>query len=224
MNDGPSGKSHEPVNAPQTLVEAPSMKIEATFDGACEPHNPGGDMGLGWTLNCIGHHRYVPASSANTNNVAEYLALEQILDAALTDPAVGEVSISGDSQLVCCQLSGEYAVRSSSLLPHYQSCSHKIERLRSRGCMVEIHWHPRELNEQADAESKAALAENGVEPMRGGPRAGFGTLTDIASHCGKSAVMVGRCLASLAYRDASGNRHRCTRRCVRQTDCEAGQA
>jgi len=50
-------------------------KVTASFDGACEPFNPGGHMGLGWVIGGEPQSKYVSSSGGNSNNVAEYLAL-----------------------------------------------------------------------------------------------------------------------------------------------------
>jgi hypothetical protein len=47
------------------------QEITASFDGACEPCNPGGHVGLGWVIDGAPHHEYVPAAYGNTNIVAE---------------------------------------------------------------------------------------------------------------------------------------------------------
>ncbi|MGA8027950.1 MAG: hypothetical protein WB992_12480, partial [Bryobacteraceae bacterium] len=54
--------------------------IKASFDGACEPPNRGGHMGLGWVIDGQRHSEYIPASPDNSSNVAEYLALAKILE------------------------------------------------------------------------------------------------------------------------------------------------
>ena len=58
--------------------------IKGYFDGACEPINPYGNMGIGAILlkdneTIFSHSEFVPASKSNSNNVAEYMALEKIL-------------------------------------------------------------------------------------------------------------------------------------------------
>lgn len=179
-------------------------RIICTFDGACEPVNPGGAMGMGWTVNGVGRHEFAPESPENTNNVAEYMALEGLLNELLAGERIEEVVIFGDSKLVVSQLNGEYAVRSGNIYPHHQSVMAKLDELRSRGTKAVVSWHQRELNEQADMESKLALSENGVEPARNKPPEGFGNFGDIGKTCGKSAVKVGRCLTFLGYRDMSG--------------------
>jgi ribonuclease HI len=158
----------ETSSAEQTPAsEAPALALKtvsATFDGACEPYNPSSSMGLGWVIDGEAHHRYIAAASANTNNVAEYLALIEILKHAIEHEEITDLRISGDSQLVVKQLNGEYAVRSENIIDHYSSAQEMIKILYDRGCTVTITWHPREENVVADAASIAALAGNGVKP------------------------------------------------------------
>jgi ribonuclease HI len=153
----------QPDAAPEPPTP-PSQVVTASFDGACEPRNPGGHTGLGWVIDGQSHHRYIPAEPANTNNVAEYLALIEILKHAIERENITSLRITGDSQLVVNQLGGEYAVRSANLIDHFASAREMIKILRDRGCAVNIAWHPREANTMADAASITALIENGVQP------------------------------------------------------------
>jgi ribonuclease HI len=178
--------------------------LTCTFDGACEPYNPGGAMGLGWTVDGAGKHKFVTSSAENTNNIAEYMALEALLDQLLAADGSEEVQISGDSQLVIEQLHGTYAVHSQRVYPHFRRVADKLAELRTRGRRVSVSWHPREHNEQADRESKFALTENGIQPAIRKPSKGFGNFGAIGKRCERSAVMVGRCLAFLGYRDSAG--------------------
>ena len=57
----------------------PNNTLRASFDGACEPHNPGWHMGLGWVVNSEPQSNYIAAAFGNSNNVAEHLALNEIL-------------------------------------------------------------------------------------------------------------------------------------------------
>jgi len=174
--------------------------MKATFDGACEPFNPGGHMGLGWVVDGIAYHAYIAAESANSNNVAEYLALERVLDAALA-AKVKTLTVGGDSQLVVNQLNGEFAVKSQNILPYYTLALDKLATLHSQGCEVAVLWHPRERNQAADAASKAALSENGVTMAQRSPSPGWGTLTEAAKPLGLSAIALGRRLTALGYRE-----------------------
>ncbi len=175
--------------------------VSCTFDGACQPYNPGGHMGLGWVIDGVVHSEYIPAAYRNTNNVAEYLALIRILDDLANHPEIDHAAIAGDSQLVICQLSGEYAVRSASIHPLWQEAQGKIAALRSRGCAVGLRWHSRDCNELADAASKAALAASGVVAAERTPPAGWtDRLGDIGDRLGLSAVKVGKLLAAAGLR------------------------
>jgi len=180
---------------------AASRVCIVTFDGACAG-NPGGAMGLGWTVDGRPGRAFVPAGPRNTNNVAEYLALAAALDEVPEDAT--HVEIGGDSQLVVSQLTGEYAVKSPSLRPYWEAVCAKLDALRVRGVRLVLVWHPREHNAAADEQSHLALAENGIRLVPHEPPEGFSTLADAGRICGKSAVMVGRCLAFLGYRDGGG--------------------
>jgi ribonuclease HI len=70
--------------------------ISASFDGACEPSNPGGHMGLGWVIDGAPCREYIPAAYQNTNDVAEYLALSKVLEHAIQAGAT-TLMVTGDS-------------------------------------------------------------------------------------------------------------------------------
>src|SRR6185369_4693422 len=84
------------------------------FDGCCEPRNPGGAAGYGAIIysgdKVVWRHAgMLPASPANSNNVAEYLALNAALDWFLTNGLTDRpILIKGDSQLVINQCSGKW--------------------------------------------------------------------------------------------------------------------
>lgn len=147
--------------------------IKASFDGACEPPNRGGHMGLGWVIDGEPHSEYIPASPENSSNVAEYLALAKILEHVEAHSEIASITITGDSQLVCRQLSGEYAVRSESIVSHFRRACWLIAILEQRGCQVRVSWVPRERNIEADTASKAALSENGIQAIQRKPAAGY---------------------------------------------------
>jgi len=152
-------------------------------------------MGLGWVIGGVPHSKYISAASDNSNNVAEYLALIEVLQAALKLPEVTTLKVYGDSQLVSSQLSGEYAVRSPNIIPHFQQAASLIAKLKKRGCQVSVQWHPRECNEAADAASKKALTDNDVLIAERKSPAGFTKrLGDIGVRLSLSAVAVGKML------------------------------
>ena len=131
-------------------------QFKGSFDGACEPCNPGGDMGMGWVINDMVYGDHVKASPENTNNIAEYLALTRLLEAAVKENCK-TISITGDSQLVIRQMTGEYAVKSASLRPYYQRAVELVEKLRKRGRTVTFAWVPRTENLAADYGARKAL-------------------------------------------------------------------
>src|SRR5215831_16782417 len=138
--------------------------IEAWFDGACEPVNPGGTASYGVIIMQNGEtlHEcaavYAPPDGGQTsNNVAEYAAfiaaLEYLLDNALTSE---RVVIRGDSNLVVQQMLGNWAIRKGAYVP---LARHAQQLLRKCPVQPELRWIPREENEEADRLSKAALAD-----------------------------------------------------------------
>lgn len=132
------------------------------FDGACEPKNPGGYACYGWCLfspdNCLiasgsgcdGH------GEGQTNNTAEYAALENALlyikEQNLTIPLL----CKGDSMLVVNQVSLKWNCKKKHL---------EIRRDRIRNLLEivgrpwKMQWIPREENEEADMLSKIHLQQ-----------------------------------------------------------------
>ncbi len=176
-------------------------KVVAAFDGACEPFNPGGHMGLGWVINGEPHCRYIAATYGNSNNVAEYLALIEVLKHAISHAEITEMTITGDSQLVCCQLCGEYAVRSENIFPLFDRANSLISTLERRGCSVRVNWLPRDYNVAADAASKLALTNNGITQAERKPPAGYTPrLGDIGRRLSISAIKAGKMLDAAGLR------------------------
>ena len=159
-------------------------------------------MGLGWVIDGVRDRRYIPAEYRNSNNVAEYMALLEILNWADGQPAPASLHIYGDSQLVIMQLIGEFAVRAANIVPLYRDAKSLITRLKEVGWSVALHWVSRERNSDADAASKRALTENGIEPVRRDPDPGWTTrLGDIAEELGISAVALGKLMMAAGLRD-----------------------
>jgi len=143
--------------------------ITASFDGACEPYNPGGHMGLGWVIDEVSDHKYISAAYGNSNNVAEYMALLEVLKWAERQSAPASLDIYGDSELVIMQLVGEYAVRAVNIVPLYREAKGLLTTLKEAGWSVNLHWVPRERNSDVDTASKLALIEHGIDPVRRDP-------------------------------------------------------
>jgi ribonuclease HI len=150
-----------PPSGQQRMAET----ISASFDGDCEPGNPGGYMGLGWVIDGHPYHECIPAACQNTSNVAEYLALSKVLEYAIQAGAT-TLMVTGDSLLIIYQLNGVFAVQSWSLEPYYLVARKLLNRLRTSGCVVTLMWVPCEQNTDADNASHDALTEHGIEPAR----------------------------------------------------------
>ena len=135
----------------------------AYFDGACEPNNPGGHMGCGWiiknteTKEIIDKgHIYFSKRQFNTNNLAEYRALEKLL-IQLDFYNIENAVIYGDSMMAIKQMKGEYRILKGVYKPVAFSCLELIE-----GKDYTFEWVPRDKNHEADALSKAALRSRNV--------------------------------------------------------------
>jgi len=99
------------------------------------------------------------AIGVTTNNVAEYRALVQGLEAAL-EHGVAALRVRMDSELVVRQVLGRYRVRNLGLVPlHAAAVS-----LRARFPRFAIEHVPRAANARADALANAALDALASEP------------------------------------------------------------
>ena len=138
-----------------------NQPLECYFDGACEPVNPGGNMGMGWIIvNTITGHirsrkRYKEKNPTNSNNVAEYLALYMLLK-DLRDYSDCEISIYGDSKLIVNQINNEFKLNSGL---HYNIAKRTAELYKdiANNNKISISWIPREVNTGADKLSKEAV-------------------------------------------------------------------
>lgn len=151
-----------------------------TFDGACEPKNPGGSMGWGiavWNEETVTVEEersdFAVAHPDNSNNVAEYrgliMALEYFREVSAETGEV-TVTIKGDSQLVIMQLRGEWRAKHGRYLPWYEKAAALVDELRKGGVDVRLEWIPREQNKAADTASTRALKERGITPTNWGAR------------------------------------------------------
>lgn len=85
-----------------------------------------------------------------TNNEAEYQAMIEALNWLNQQPILGQVIIRSDSELICRQLSGRYAVNSELLLPYWMLALGALEELKTKASSVRIEEIKRELNKEAD--------------------------------------------------------------------------
>lgn len=144
-------------------------KITCFFDGATEPRNPGGAMGMGAIVFCESdvvyeHSSFVPQDFTNTNNIAEYLALELVIDFLLDNNVEDDdVLIQGDSQLVIKQMQGEWSIKQGAYTPHAERCWRKLALFSNR---PKLKWIPRAENQRADDLSKRELLSHNIKIMQ----------------------------------------------------------
>jgi ribonuclease HI len=155
------------------------------FDGCCEPHNPGGNMGIGACirqneLSLFTHAHFIPAHFDNSNNVAEYLAFESLLDWLLEqskeelyqelkadsllkyNSEKPMVEIFGDSMLVVAQMCKQWKIKNGRYVYFAERCSLKLSMAREF-YDIKIGWVRRTENKYADELSKSQLIKNNVE-------------------------------------------------------------
>lgn len=170
-------------------------RFTAFFDGCCEPKNPGGTAGFGAVIfdanRSDRHCRYgervhdisgmIPASPTTSNNIAEYLAINAVMDWMIANNHQDEtIHVWGDSRLVICQLWGWPIIGSrwkihgvDCLGPNCKQCHGKRgfyvdaalqarEKLKRLPRMLGF-WISRDQNDIADELSKAELKKAGVE-------------------------------------------------------------
>lgn len=137
--------------------------LKCYFDGACAPRNPFGHMGMGAHANLqekeiYAEYGYEPKSYRNSNNVAEYLALEMLLDWLLEQTEEYWIHIHGDSKLVVKQMRGNWKINEGLYVDHALRCKSKMRKLKRRQ-EVRIDWIGRDYNQRADELSNQAFFE-----------------------------------------------------------------
>lgn len=90
----------------------------------------------------------------STNNVGEYTGLIKGLECIRKNTNDPNVEILGDSRLVIRQLTGEYKVHSSRLMPFYRKTLSLLQEFQWTA-----KWIPRDENTIADALSEKAYTE-----------------------------------------------------------------
>lgn len=163
------------------------VRFTAFFDGCCEPRNPGGTAGFGCVIfdryiemtgsklgkRVYEHSGMIPASPTTSNNVAEYLAINRIMDWLIENNHQKDSCHAwGDSRLVICQLWG-WPVIGHRWKIHGVDCGGKrgfyadsaLDARRKLKLLPRLvgFWIPREQNNIADELSKAEVKRAGVE-------------------------------------------------------------
>jgi ribonuclease HI len=132
------------------------MTLRAFTDGASRG-NPG-EAGIGILVTdekqdtVLALHAYIGRC---TNNVAEYTALETLLErAGLLDCT--RLVIHSDSELMVRQINGQYKVKDRGLKPHHARALHLMKSLPFPCAVTHI---PREENREADRLANLGIDE-----------------------------------------------------------------
>lgn len=139
--------------------------IQAYFDGAVEPVNPGGHLSYGFLIKQNGTiikngKGYLPPAPDNTNNVAEYLgAIEAIQYLLKSEYRNSPIELIGDSALVIYQLMGRFRIKKGKYTDYALQAKELVKQLPN----ISFRHIKREFNEEADKLTKDALMENGVK-------------------------------------------------------------
>jgi ribonuclease HI len=130
-------------------------ELVAYVDGGCLG-NPG-PSGIGVVINGTagGPVRIAKWIGHQDNNVAEYAALMEALQYAVSQKAK-KLHVYSDSEVVVRQMTGEYACRSPRLYSLHWTC-----RKLARALKFSISHVPRESNCEANRLASAAVRERG---------------------------------------------------------------
>ena len=143
-------------------------QIEAVFDGACEPRNPGGHAAWGALVRVNNEvvwrqSGYCGVGPDMSNNVAEYSgALAALTEAIKYD---GVITLRGDSRLVIMQLGPDpscgckWKMHGGFYEPYWREAIKIVNEHRYR---MKFKWVPRELNSDCDELSKQILIDKGI--------------------------------------------------------------
>jgi len=146
--------------------------LSVTLTGlVSEPTNPGGNMGIGAYITDLmtgeivfKHSHFIPANIKNSNNVAEYMAIIEIIKWIINNDYHKDINdkidIYGDSKLVIFQLDGKWKMYGGLYLPYGQEALSLLSQFNRR---PNLRWIPREKNSYADDLSKGKMIQNNVE-------------------------------------------------------------
>ena len=141
------------------------LDIVISFDGLCEPVNPGGYACFGYVI-YFNKSKFVGCGNLGngkhaTNNIAEWAALKYALDRTLTvwekdfdSKIIESLTIIGDSKLVINQMTGRYQIKNDLMKKIRNYCVNKLDKLNVRDNNVSVRWTPRDFNFQADEASR----------------------------------------------------------------------
>lgn len=148
-------KKQREFQALRQLPDPPSP-VQAWFDGSIAPINPGGTARYGIVIKVNGETVHqasgvIGQGNAMSNNVAEYGAVNAVMEYLIDKQITGDVTIFGDSQIVVRRLRKGSVSR--GLCEPYSRRA--IELKNQLMCKPSFVWTPRANNEEADALSRA---------------------------------------------------------------------
>lgn len=126
-------------------MKSSDQKYKAFFDGSSKP-NPG-EMTIGGFIEDQNGERicgFRMGMGSGTNNVAEYLAIIEVLEEAIRQ-GIRRIEIFGDSQLVVNQVNNKWK-SNQSMTPYKE----KVQKLLSKFNKWSLTHIKRELNSEAD--------------------------------------------------------------------------
>jgi ribonuclease HI len=135
--------------------------ITIYFDGLCRPKNPGGVATYGYVIyrdteKVKSGCGVVGSGAGMTNNVAEYSALKHAAEWVSRNITKDEIVFKGDSQLVICQMTGIWQIKSETSKKFVPEIRSLLEGRKTR-----FVWIPREQNAEADLLSNMAYSQSG---------------------------------------------------------------
>lgn len=140
--------------------------IAVYVDGACGATNPRGAMGAAAIIEedsvkiheiCEGY----TAAEINSNNRAEYLALQATLEWLNANGYCdAPIIVYSDSQMLVSQMKGDWRIKAGRYEDVADVC---LELLEDFGA-ISFEWIPRHMNSRADTVSKRALRKGQMPP------------------------------------------------------------
>lgn len=102
-----------------------------------------------------------------SNNFAEYLALREALNYALTSGSgYKNIELYSDSKLIVEQVSGRWKVKSEGLIELAEAAISRMQMLKKQGSQVTLIWIPREKNVHADSLANLAMDRKSTAEYR----------------------------------------------------------
>lgn len=157
------------MSKPKYNSDTRNFDLVCYFDGACIPTNPGGHMGAGIIIQCnqkktILHENsfYYEPFHSNTNNVAEAIALYNLLDYLIRMEWTNKrIVIYGDSDLVIKHMSKDWEFKDKG--GRYHDGMKKLFAMDKLFTgRTDYRWLPRHMNQRADLLSQYKLKQFGV--------------------------------------------------------------